>query len=360
MRRHAVVAGIFLAACSHRPPSDFAPDPGLVGHIRSIELAAPAHACPGQGFAVQYTALLDDGTRIPFATRYDKKHPPRLHVVFLDRTSDEASPLEDGGWSPDRDPVTSVRTGFRLHAALKANPSITGTATLAPSYECMRHEFVFSGSDGGTGEAGGDGPPITVHVAIGRSPYYDRLLIAAIDVADAPPFHLLADASAIQPADWLVVTSRGGNGGRGTKGRNGGAGAAGSSGCPAGAGGPGGTGGSGGTGSSGGRGGLITIIAASEEPFLAGVVATHSPGGDGGPGGTGGKGGPGGAGGNGGTDRNGNPCPAGAKGADGADGRDGRRGEDGSRGPEPRILTVPGRDVFGPSVPTDVARLLNR
>ena len=92
----------------------------------------------------------------------------------------------------------------------------------------------------------------------------------------------------------------------------------------------------------------------------AGLVAPHSPGGDGGAVGPGGKGGAGGAGGKGGKDRDGNTCAAGAKGPDGADGRDGRRGDDGYRGSEPRILTVPARDVFGPGVPVELARLLGR
>src|SRR5690349_15686578 len=56
MRRLAVISVILAAACSHGPPADFVPDPGLVSHIRSIELTAPPHACPGQGFAVYCTA----------------------------------------------------------------------------------------------------------------------------------------------------------------------------------------------------------------------------------------------------------------------------------------------------------------
>ncbi|HEY6222581.1 MAG TPA: hypothetical protein VIW26_02245, partial [Gemmatimonadales bacterium] len=212
MHRLAVISVILAAACSHGPPADFVPDPGLVSHIRSIELTAPPHACPSQAFAVQYTAVLDDGSRLPFETRYDKKHPPKLHVVFLDLTSNEATPYA-GGWSADRDPVLSVRTGFRLHAALHANPSITGSATVPPSYECVRHDYVFSGEDGSTGEGGGDGPPVTVRLAIGRSQYYNRLLIAGVEVANAPPFYIIADATAIQPAFWLTIASKGGSGG---------------------------------------------------------------------------------------------------------------------------------------------------
>ena len=66
-----------LAACTHRPPPDFAPDPGLVARIRAIDMRVPQRACPGQSFPASYDAVLDDGARIPFAARYDKKHPPR-------------------------------------------------------------------------------------------------------------------------------------------------------------------------------------------------------------------------------------------------------------------------------------------
>ena len=94
-----VVALALVAACSHGPPPDFAPDPGLVSRIRTLEMRAPSTACPGYSFPVTYTAVLDDGSHVPFASRYDKKHPPRLHVLFLERTSDAAIPLEDGGWT---------------------------------------------------------------------------------------------------------------------------------------------------------------------------------------------------------------------------------------------------------------------
>jgi len=30
---------------------------------------------------VYYTAVLGDGSLVPFENRYDKNHPPRLHVV---------------------------------------------------------------------------------------------------------------------------------------------------------------------------------------------------------------------------------------------------------------------------------------
>src|SRR5918996_4845510 len=68
---------LFLAAgCSHRPPEDFAPDPGLVAQIRDIETRTmPARACPGSVVQANYEAVLADGFRVPFARSYDKKRP---------------------------------------------------------------------------------------------------------------------------------------------------------------------------------------------------------------------------------------------------------------------------------------------
>src|SRR5881409_3668896 len=128
--RRVVLAGIALtAACGpKRPPPSFAPDPGLVEQIREIRVSTATSACPGESFGAVYTAVLNDGSLVPFETRYDKDNPPRLHVVFLQRSSNEATPLEGGGWSAARDPLATAMTGFRLSAALKAKPSVTTSA----------------------------------------------------------------------------------------------------------------------------------------------------------------------------------------------------------------------------------------
>ena len=93
-------------------------------------MSTSTRACPGESFAAGYTAVLKDGSLIPFETRYDEDHPPRLHVVFLQLSSNEATPLEGGGWSAARDPLATAITGFRLTALLKAKPSIT-TSTIS-------------------------------------------------------------------------------------------------------------------------------------------------------------------------------------------------------------------------------------
>jgi hypothetical protein len=353
-------APLVLAACSHRPPPDFAPDPALVAHIRAIELHAPRTACPGYSFPVTYTAVLDDGRRIPFESRYDKKHPPRLHVVFLDRESEEATPLQDGGWAANRDPLVSVQTGFRLRVALDANPAIADSVTIPPSYDCLDHSFVFSGHGGARGRDGGDGPDVTVRLALGHSAFYDRLLIVAIEVGQAPPFYLLADPDALPPRDWLIVQSRGGSGGDGEPGTAGKAGAAGADGqCPAADGGRGQDGQDGARGGDGGRGGRITIIAPAENPFLAGLVDARTPGGRRGDGGKGGAGGAGGVGGAGGITADRRNCAKGQTGPAGRAGDVGHDGRDGRDGPNPTVITVPSREVLGQTAPPELLDLVD-
>jgi hypothetical protein len=341
---------MLVVGCHHGPPADFAPDPGLVQQIREIRIDAPPSACPGAAFPVTYTAVLTDGALVPFESRYDKKHPPPLHVIFLQRSSPEATPLENGAWVADRDPMRSVRSGFHLTVGLLQRPSLRATATLEPEYSCLPHAFGFEGVTGDRGQTGEDGPDVTVRLAIVRSPFYERLLVAGIEVANAPPFYTVADANAVAPRDWLILESRGGRGGRGVKGESGVQGGAGAPGCPGGVGGAGGPGGRGGIGGQGGRGGRITIIAPTEVPFLSGLVDARSPGGRGGeagPGGDGGKGGDGGpARAEGGAD-----CKAGARGPAGAQGGGGVAGREGTDGPRPQVITVPTRDVFGGRLP---------
>jgi hypothetical protein len=351
MRRITGLPLVLLAACSSGPPPDFAPDPGLVARIVDIRLQPrEAWACPGQTIVVDYEAELDDGSVIPFARSYDEDRPPALHVVFLRRTSAEAEPQGDGDWSTYSDPLLSVTDGFRLQAELAARPGLTASAVVAPDYSCLRHAFRFVGRTGARGRPGFPGPDVLVRLNVLQSPYYERLLVMGIEVGDAPPQYVLQDADAVPPSDWFVVESVGGGGGRGAGGEDGAQGATGTDGCPGGPGGAGGAGGNGGPGGPGGTGGPITVLAPTDEPFLAGLVEGRSPGGLGGSGGAGGDGGPGGAGGEG-IERAGRSCPDGQAGADGADGSDGPDGPRGSPGPRPRVITVSEADVFGTRVP---------
>jgi hypothetical protein len=322
-----------------------------VARIRGLEIAtSPRRVCPGETIQASYQAVLDDSSRIPFERRYDRKHPPALHVVFLNRVSREAAAQEDGDWTTYPDPLLSVMEGFRLSVFLKAKPAVNAAAVVAPEYSCLPRVLSFAGPSGGPQQPGADGPDITVRLGLLRSPFYPRLVVASVEVGEAPPFFVMADADQIPPADWLLVESRGGRGGRGSDGAPGQAGADGAPGCPGAAGAPGGPGGSGGPGAAGGRGGRITVIGPAEEPFLVGLVDGRSAGGEGGPGGRGGKGG---AGGKGGVARapEGAPerrCEPGRDGPRGADGAAGPAGPAGSPGPRPQTMTVPGREVFGP------------
>ena len=350
-----------FVGCSHAPPEGFAPDPGLVAQIRDIRIVtAYARACPGATIPTTYEAVLTDGSRVPFARSYDKKHPPRLHVIFLDRTSPEAVTQQDGDWVTDADPLLTVTTGFRLTATLQAKPSVTNTVVVPPDYRCMPHTFVFSAEPGGQGEAGDNGPDATLRLAVLRSPFYDKLFVAGIQVGLAPPFYVLQDASTVPPADWLVIESRGGRGGSGVAGTNGTDGSAGAAGCPAQPGAPGGNGGHGGAGGSGGRGGRINVIVPLDNPFLAGIVAARNPGGAGGPGGPGGAGGKGGKGGQGGTDTGNRRCPDAADGAPGQAGSAGPTGGQGAPGPRLIVVTAPTREIFGLQVPPELGSLLER
>src|SRR5574341_178364 len=137
-----VVVGLGAVGCSHGPPADFAPDPAIVARMTQIRINTAARTvCPGGQIQADYEAVLNDGSTALFERRYDKKRPPRLHVVFLRRTSPEAIPQEDGDWTTNRDPLASAMTGFRLNAFLIAKPSINTAAMVQPEYGCVPHAF---------------------------------------------------------------------------------------------------------------------------------------------------------------------------------------------------------------------------
>jgi len=357
----ALSAVLLGGACAHAPPRDLAPDPGLVARIQSIRIIpSSTRACPGSRIAVNYEAVLDDGSRVPFARSYDKQHPRQLHVVFLERESPDAAARGDGDWVADRDPWATVSTGFRLTARLRVRPTLTNTVVLPPDYGCMPHTFTFGGASGViAGLRGGDGPDVTVRLARLRSPFYESLYVAGIAVSGGRPVYVLGDASSVAAAGWLNVDSQGGSGGTGNAGPDGMDGTPGAAGCPGQTGGQGWNGSDGGAGGSGGNGGSITIVVPDDEPRLARLVNGVSWGGSGGAGGAGGRGGRGGTGGQGLFDANNQPC---ANGSDGSPGHDGMQGQSGTSGWSGRtiVMTVPAQQVFGTQVPQGLAGLLGR
>lgn len=360
--RAATTIGLALmAACGGGPPPNFAPDPGLVGQIRELRMTTTyPRACPGGLIQANYEALLADQSLVPFSRTYDKKYPPRLHVVFLERTSPDAVPQEDGDWVASPDPLATVNTGFRLTATMFAKSTITRTLIIPPDYGCMRHSFGFIGEAGAAGQPGNNGPDVTVRLAVLASPFYDKLFVAGIQVGLAPPFYVLGDATNLPPAAWLQIESRGGRGGAGVQGPAGTDGTAGAAGCPAQAGGPGGNGGYGAPGGQGGRGGRISVIVPIDNPLLAGLVDAHSPGGSGGPGGPGGAGGRGGAGGKGGTDASNRRCADASDGSPGQTGPGGPTGAEGGGGPRSVVVSAPMKDLFGVQLPPGLGSLLER
>src|SRR2546430_17078668 len=55
-----------VAACSHAPPPDFAPDPGLIAQARDLRIGTTqARACPGGGTQASYAATLSARPRPP-------------------------------------------------------------------------------------------------------------------------------------------------------------------------------------------------------------------------------------------------------------------------------------------------------
>jgi hypothetical protein len=351
--------GVAVLGCAKGPPPDLAPDPGLAARVQEIRIVTSGEACPGARIQASYAAVLDDGSELPFSTRYDADNPPPLHVIMLGRSSPDATALKNGDWEAAADPLRTVSSGFRLSAFLRVKPSANGSEVIRPVYHCLRHVFTFAGAAGRRGASGGNGPDLTVRVGILPSRFYERLLIVGIEVGHAPPFYVLADADRVPPSDWLALASRGGPGGRGMNGGDGSDGADGEPGCPGSPGGAGGAGGNGGPGGGGGRGGRVTVIAPSQEPFLAGLVTAANPGGAGGRGGAGGEGGKGGQGGEA-QPANARRCQAGAQGSPGADGNEGPDGRRGPAGPPTETLTVPLSDVFGPRVAAPIAELLRQ
>jgi hypothetical protein len=343
MRREviAVSAALLAVACSHNPPPDFAPEPGLIAQIREIKIVPQeSRACPGAPIHADYVAILADGSSMPFARSYDKKQPPRLHVRFLERRSPDAVARKDGDWVAEPNPLATLSSGFRLMATLRANPSVTSTVVLPPVYDCLRRQFVLGGGSGLLGGNGSNGPDVTVRLDVRHSTFYERLYVATIEVGGARPVYVVGDSSAVGAADWLTVESRGGDGANGMAGLDGIDGSPGIPGCPGGAGGQGQDGHDGGRGGDGGSGGRITIIVPPNQSGLARLVKSASLGGAGGWGGAGGRGGRGGSGGAGLFDANNQPCSSGPDGSSGHDGLQGGPGFPGASGPRTTVASA--------------------
>src|SRR5207302_9210014 len=175
--------------------------------------SSQARAGPDGGIQASHEAALAGGARVPCGRSYDRRHPPRLHVVCRERASRDAVSRESGDWVTNANPLWTAASGFRLTATLSAKPAVQQTVVIPPEYGCMSHGFQFSGEPGGGAQAGGNGPDVTVRLGIVRSPFYDKLIVAAVELGYSRPFYVFADGNTIPPANWLWVESRGGRGG---------------------------------------------------------------------------------------------------------------------------------------------------
>jgi hypothetical protein len=357
-RCRSLVLAVTAAACASQFPAEFTPDPATIERIVEIRMRTGSdQVCPGETITASYDAVFDDGGVLPFASDFDRKDPPQLHVSLLELTSPEATATEDGSWIADPDPLASAMTGFRLSASLRTQTSVNVTQVVKPQYSCLDHTFSFEGTAGAVGSTGGPGPNVVVRLAALSSPFYDRLLVAGIEVGSDPPRYTLADMHAVSSSHWLVVESKGGRGGQGTHGRNG------REGAPSQrygvAGGRGENGGLGGAGGAGGRGGQITVILPTEQPLPAELVKATTTGGGGGAGGVGGFGGSGGAGVAEVRDSTGAViCRAGRRGSNGNHGAAGPPGRSGNPGPALRLYRLPRHEVLGANLPPMLQELI--
>jgi len=100
---------------------------------------------------------------------------------------------QDGDWVTNADPLLTATTGFRLTATLQAKPSVTNT--VSSSGLPLHATHLASPLRLGAGRSGRAGPDATVRLAVLRSPFYDKLFVAGIQVGVAPPFYVLQDAN---------------------------------------------------------------------------------------------------------------------------------------------------------------------
>src|SRR3989449_11610752 len=112
---------------------------------------------------------------------------------------------------PPRSTLFPYTTLFRS----SAKPAVQHTIVIPPEYGCMGHGFQFSGEPGGAAQAGGNGPDVTVRLAILRSPFYDKLIVAAGGGGYSRPYYVVAGGKTNPPAHLLRGEARGGRGGPG-------------------------------------------------------------------------------------------------------------------------------------------------
>src|SRR2546427_7022072 len=84
-------------------------------------------------------------TLYPYTTLF-RSHPPRLHVIFLDRESPDGVSQEDGDWVAERDPLVTVTTGYRDRKSTRLNSS---HSQISYAVFCLKKKNKIERSDSG-------------------------------------------------------------------------------------------------------------------------------------------------------------------------------------------------------------------
>jgi hypothetical protein len=225
-----------------------APVPIAVGRVRALWLdPGDARACPGEQIKATYTAVLDDSSF---------RVIDGANLRALDRTGVNVRPGADGSWDTESEPLISAMTGFHLRAVLHDHPATSADTTVAPTYDCPRKLI------GLTANAF-NGPAVTVRLSQFRSPYYDSLVVIAVDVEGRPTTYVLLGPAQMTHNSVQLSAS----GGSGDTGGSRGVGL----GCE--------------MGRPGGMGGRFTVYVEAGRQSLLDLIVTTNAGGSGGSGG---------------------------------------------------------------------------
>ena len=268
-----------------------------------------ANACPSEVIAADYEVVGDGGTRSTLGRR---------DLSLLKRSGIAAEPRDDGTWQTSTDPVASLYDGFHLTAVLASDTTVRADTVVVPTYRCL-----VTGASMAT--TGATNLSKAGHVRLGtlRTPFYDSVVVASIEIEDRLPRAVVLSPSEMRSGA-IAISAVGRDGARGRAGAQGSDGGP----CENGA-----RGEEGDMGLPGAPGGQVDIIVQAGAPWLADLVSIDNRGGKGGPGGQGGYGG--------------RPGPTQTTGGrtcsprQGTSGTAGRQGPDGSPGPEPKTTTIP-------------------
>lgn len=284
------------------------PIPRTIRSLRIVPRAATA--CPSEVIAANYEVVGDSGTRVTLGRR---------DLSLLKRSGVAADPRADGEWQTSPDPLASLFDGFRLTAMLASDTTIRADTVIVPRYGCLSATASMTTAPGRFSQVG--------HVRLGalRTPFYDSVVVASIEVEDRPARVVVLGPTEMRNGI-IGVSARGRDGVPGRAGRQGSDGGP----CENGS-----RGEEGEMGFQGQPGGEVDIILQAGAPWLADLVAIDNAGGRGGPGGGGGLGG-----------RAGQAQSAGAGRSacsprQGVQGSQGRQAPDGSPGPAPKTTTIP-------------------